>query len=152
MMVVSSCCFFLGIMPDLSYICYCCYFLGDNDVNFYQLGIDAANLHVVNSYFDEGNTIPAVFSIQGDEDQTSIGHMERSDEDSSTEKSTEKSTDIDTAMSSECSAASSSGSTDFLNSTSDSDSHAQKNKSPAKSKVAKIGRKRTYAFSSTQIG
>jgi hypothetical protein len=96
----------------------------------------------------EGNTIPAVFSIQGDADQTSIGHMERSDEDSSTEKST----DFDTAMSSECSAASSSSSTDFVNSTSDSNSHAQKIKSPAKSKVAKIGRKRTYAFSSTQIG
>ncbi|KZS02355.1 Uncharacterized protein APZ42_000637, partial [Daphnia magna] len=90
----------------------------DNDVkNVYQLKIDAANMDVVNSYLDEGNTIPAVFSIQGDEDQTSIGHMERSDEDSSTEKST----DIDTAMSSECSAASSSGSTDFVNSTSDSD-------------------------------
>lgn len=116
--------------------------------NVYQLKIDAANMDVVNSYLDEGNTIPAVFSIQGDEDQTSIGHMERSDEDSSTEKST----DIDTAMSSECSAASSSGSTDFVNSTSDSDSHAQKIKSPAKCKVAKIGQKRTYAFSSTQIG
>ncbi len=121
-------------------------------MNLYQLGIDAANLHVVHSYLDEGNAIPAVFSIQGDEDQTSIGHMERSDEDSSTEKSTEKSTDIDTAMSSECSAASSSGSTDFVNSTSDSDSHAQKIKLPAKSKVAYVGRKRTYAFSSTQIG
>jgi hypothetical protein len=121
-------------------------------VNACQLGNDAANLDVVNSYLDEGNTIPSVFSIQGDADQTSIGHMERSDEDSSTEKSTEKSTDIDTAMSSECSAASSSSSTDFVNSTSDSNSHAQKIKSPAKSKVAKIGRKRTYAFSSTQIG
>jgi hypothetical protein len=148
MMVVSCCCFFLGIMPDLSYICYCCYFLGDNDVNVYQRGIDAANMALVKKYLDEGNTIPAVFSIQGDEDQTSIGHMERCDEDSSTEKST----DFDTAMSSECSAASSSGSTDFVNSTSDSDSHAQKIKSPAKSKVAKIGQKRTYPFSSTQIG
>jgi hypothetical protein len=117
-------------------------------VNACQLGNDAANLDVVNSYLAEGNTIPAVFSIQGDADQTSIGHMERSDEDSSTEKST----DFDTAMSSECSAASSSSSTDFVNSTSDSNSHAQKIKSPAKSKVAKIGRKRTYAFSSTQIG
>ena len=119
-------------------------------MNVYQLGIDAANMDVVNSYLDEGNTIPAVLSIQGDEDQTSIGHMEKSDEDSSTEKSTDFDTAI--AMSSECSAASSSGSTDFVNSTSDSDSHAQKIKSPAKSKVAKIGQKRTYAFSSTQIG
>jgi hypothetical protein len=41
-------------MPDLSYICYCCYFLGD-DVNACQLGNDAANLDVVNSCLDEVN-------------------------------------------------------------------------------------------------
>ena len=35
-----------------NYARFILYFLGDNDVNVYQLGIDAANMDVVNSYLD----------------------------------------------------------------------------------------------------
>ena len=109
------------------------------------MNVDAANMDVVKSYLTAGNTIPASFTFLEDEEQTSIGHIERSDEESDAETRT----DIDTNMSS---GQSSTASTDFIDRTTDSEAHAQKIKSPQKSKVSKTGQKRTYASSSTQIG